>query len=47
MRKEELRHKILRGIYNYFMFFLLAAFLVSCSMMLFINVTVIFLIEQL
>ncbi len=38
MRKEELRHKILRGIYNYLMFFLLVAFLVSCSMMLFISV---------
>ena len=40
MRKEELRHKLLRGIYNYLMFFLLAAFLVSCSMLLFINVMV-------
>ena len=38
MRKEELRHKILRGIYNYLMFFLLVAFLVSCSTMLFISV---------
>ncbi len=38
MRKEELRHKLLRGIYNYLMFFLLVAFLVSCSTMLFISV---------
>ena len=38
MRKEKLRHKLLRGIYNYLMFFLLVAFLVSCSMLLFINV---------
>ena len=38
MRKEELGHKLLRGVYNYFMFFLLVAFLVSCSMLLFINV---------
>lgn len=38
MRREELRHKILRGIYNYLMFFLLVAFLVSCSMMLFVSV---------
>lgn len=38
MRKEELRYKLLRGIYNYFMFFLLVAFLVSCSMLLFLNV---------
>ena len=38
MRKEELRHKILRGIYNYLMFFMLVAFLVSCSTMLFISV---------
>ena len=38
MRKEELRYKLLRGIYNYLIFFLLLAFLVSCSMLLFINV---------
>ncbi len=38
MRKEEFRHKILHGIYNYLMFFLLVAFLVSCSTMLFITV---------
>ena len=38
MRKVDLRHKILRGIYNYIMFSLVVAFLVSCSMMLFITV---------
>ena len=38
MRREELRYKIFRGIYNYLMFFLLVAFLVSCTMLLFINV---------
>ena len=38
MRKEAFRHKLLRGIYNYLMFFLLVAFLVTCSMLLFINV---------
>ena len=33
MRKEGLRYKILSGIYNYLMFFLLVAFLVSFSML--------------
>lgn len=31
-------HKILRGTYNYILFFLTAAFLVSCSTMLFVSV---------
>ncbi len=35
MRKEEFWHKTFRGIYNYLMFFLLVAFLVSCSTVLF------------
>jgi len=38
VRKTDIGHKIVRGIYNYLMFFLLVAFLVSCSMMLFITV---------
>lgn len=37
MRKTDLGHKIARGIYNYCMFFLLVAFLVSCSTMLFVS----------
>ena len=37
MRKADLGHKIARGIYNYFTFFLLVAFLVSCSTMLFVS----------
>lgn len=36
--KGGLRHKILRWVYNYLLFFLTAAFLVSCSMMLFVSV---------
>ena len=38
MNKSYLKHKILRGIYNYLMFFLLVAFLVSCTTMLFVSV---------
>ena len=34
----ELQKKILRGIYNYFIFFLLAAFLVTCTTSLFVTV---------
>ena len=37
MRKTDLGHKIVRGLYNYCMFFLLVAFLVSCSTMLFVS----------
>ena len=38
MRKENLRHKIIRGLYSYLLFFLLTAFLVTCSMLLFMTV---------
>lgn len=38
MRKVEWKHKIFRLIYNYVMFFLLIAFLISSSMMLFISI---------
>lgn len=37
MREKAFGHKILRGVYNYLMFFLLVAFLVSCSTMLFVS----------
>ena len=37
MKKSNLRHKVFRGIYNYLLFFLLVAFLVTCSTMLFIS----------
>ncbi|MBR3600750.1 MAG: HAMP domain-containing histidine kinase [Lachnospiraceae bacterium] len=37
MKKVELRKKITRTIYNYLLFFLLVAFLVSCSTMLFVT----------
>ena len=40
MRKAKLGQKILRVFYQYMLFFLLVAFLVSCSMMLFITVMV-------
>ena len=33
----EVKHKIFRGIYNYLLFFLVVAFLVSCSTMLFVT----------
>ena len=38
MRKTKLGHRIVRGIYNYLMFFLIVAFLVSCSTMLFVSI---------
>lgn len=38
MRTGALEHKIARGIYNYLMFFLVVAFLVSCSTMLFVSI---------
>ena len=38
MKKNDLKHKIYRGLYNYFMFFILVAFLVSCTTMLFVSV---------
>ena len=37
MRKADIGHKIARGVYNYFAFFILVAFLVSCSTMLFVS----------
>ncbi len=40
MKKADLGHKILRVMYHYVMFFLLVAFMVSCSMMLFVSVMV-------
>lgn len=38
MKKKVWWQKVLQGIYNYLMFFLLSAFLVSCSTMLFVSV---------
>jgi len=38
MKKRSFGRKVFQGIYNYFMFFLLSAFLVSCTTMLFVNV---------
>ena len=38
MRKTNIGHKIVRGFYNYLMFFLIVAFLVSCSTMLFVTI---------
>ena len=38
MRKTDIRHKIFKGVYGYVLFFFLVAFLVSCSMALFITV---------
>ena len=38
MKKTTLGRKLLQGIYNYFLFFLLAAFLVTCTTMLFVSV---------
>ena len=37
MKRSTVGLKILRGIYNYFMFFLLVAFLVTCSTLLFVT----------
>lgn len=38
MRKEKIGHIIFRVVYHYFVFFLLVAFMVSCTMMLFVTV---------
>ena len=38
MKNVNWGHRVFRGIYNYFMFFLLVAFLVTCSTMLFVSV---------
>ena len=38
MKKAGVGHKILQGIYHYFLFFLLTAFLVTCTTMLFVSV---------
>ncbi len=37
MNKKWFVHKITRGVYNYLLFFLVVAFLVSCSTMLFVS----------
>lgn len=37
MKKDELWQSILRGLYHYLLFFLLVAFLVSCTMSLFVS----------
>ena len=38
MKNRSIGKKVLKGIYNYFMFFLMSAFLVSCTTMLFVSV---------
>lgn len=38
MKKSDFKHKVLRSLYNYFLFFLLVAFLVTCSTMLFVSI---------
>ncbi len=38
MKNSSLRHRVLRGVYTYFLFFLLVAFLVSCTTTLFVTV---------
>ena len=38
MKERSFGRKVLQGIYNYFMFFLMTAFLVTCTTMLFVNV---------
>ena len=38
MKKRHMGHKILRGLYHYFLFFVLVAFLVTCTTMLFVTV---------
>lgn len=40
MRKKNITHKIIRMLNHYVMFFLLVAFLVTCSMLLFVTVMV-------
>ena len=37
MKKSDLTHKILRGIYSYILFFILVAFLVTCTTALFVH----------
>ncbi len=37
MKKSDLQHKIFKGVYRYLVFFLLVAFLVTCSTMLFVS----------
>lgn len=37
MRKKHLSHPLLQGVYHYLLFFLLVAFLVSCTMSLFVS----------
>lgn len=38
MKNSTLRHKILHGTYNFFLFFLLVAFLVTCTTALFVSI---------
>jgi len=38
VKRSSLGHKILRAVYNYFVFFLLSAFLVTCTTALFVSV---------
>lgn len=38
MRKKEIGHIVFRVVYHYLLFFLLVAFMVSCTMMLFVTV---------
>ena len=38
MRNADIRHRIVKGLYRYLLFFLLVAFLVTCTMLLFITV---------
>lgn len=38
MKTKDWWHRVLQGFYNYLMFFLLSAFLVSCSTMLFVSI---------
>lgn len=38
MRENKIRHKVIRLLYHYVLFFLLVAFMVSCTMMLFVTV---------
>ena len=38
MKKTNLLHKVVRGIYNYLLFFLMVAFVIACSTMLFASV---------
>ena len=38
MKKNTIGHRLLQGIYNYFLFFLLTAFLVTCTTLLFVSI---------